>query len=63
MYNEKQHILDELNRQENLFLDEWERMSPIYNGNDWRLSKHYENITGAINHIEKCKELLFLTSY
>ena len=51
-------LIDELNKIENSFIEKWDCLPPIYNTNDPIVSRKYENIAGAINYIEKCKELL-----
>jgi hypothetical protein len=51
-------IADVLDKQEMDFLNEWNKLPPIYDGNNYEESRKYENIAGAINHIEECKKLL-----
>ena len=56
-------IIDVLDKQEMDFIDEWNKLPPIYDGNNYKESMKYENIAGAINHIEKCKHLLRVSPY
>lgn len=51
-------ITDELDRQEMKFIEQWNNLPPIYLTSDYEESRKYENLAGAINHIEKCKYLL-----
>jgi len=51
-------IIDQFNKHENELLDRWNMLPSIYDGNNYLESKKYENIAGAINHIEKVKHMI-----
>ncbi len=55
---EKRPLYDELSRQQEKLQDAWDRLPPIYLDDGSINAKKYENLAGAMNHIEKCKEML-----
>ncbi len=52
-------LTDELDRKSMKLLEEWDKLPPIYDPNNQTSAKKYENIAGTLNHIEKCKNLLW----